>query len=59
MVHPHSATVCRYADIMSDPSYVDDVLAVGADRAAEVAHATLDGCKDAMGFVLPARRARA
>eukprot|EP00879_Flechtneria_rotunda_P017772 GHRR01018631.1.p1 GENE.GHRR01018631.1~~GHRR01018631.1.p1 ORF type:complete len:274 (+),score=78.26 GHRR01018631.1:861-1682(+) len=47
----------KYKLIMQDPCYVDDVLARGAAAASETAFATLDLVKDAMGFVVPARRA--
>lgn len=41
---------------MSDLAYVDKVLADGAAVANETADRTLDACKDAMGFVVPARK---
>lgn len=43
----------RYTELMSDTSYVDDVLTDGARVANETANRTLEGCKDAMGFLLP------
>lgn len=46
----------RYHEITSDASYVDTVLARGAEQAAEQANWTLYQCRDAMGFVLPARK---
>ncbi len=46
----------RYAEVSADPAYIDSVLAEGAAAANAVAQASLDACKDAMGFVLPARR---
>uniref|UniRef100_A0A7R9V1U2 tryptophan--tRNA ligase n=1 Tax=Chlamydomonas euryale TaxID=1486919 RepID=A0A7R9V1U2_9CHLO len=45
----------KYADLMSDPAYIDSVLTRGADAANETAARTLADCKDAMGFVLPRR----
>ncbi len=48
--------LCRYNELMSDPAYVDGVLADGAATANETANRTLDACKDAMGFVLPVKR---
>ncbi len=38
---------------MSDAGYVDSVLQKGASHANETAQATLNSCKDAMGFVVP------
>jgi len=45
----------RYQELMSDPGYVDGVLAKGAETANATAQQTLDNCKDAMGFVVPKR----
>ena len=42
----------KYNQLMADASYIDSVLAAGADAANETAELTLDACKDAMGFVL-------
>lgn len=42
----------KYNQLMADASYIDSVLATGADAANETAHLTLEACKDAMGFVL-------
>ena len=44
--------------VMGDPGYLDDLLASGAERASEVADATLESVRDAMGF-LHAGKARA
>lgn len=46
----------KYADIMADPAYVDSVLEKGAEAAAATANATLAAAKDAMGFVVPAKK---
>jgi hypothetical protein len=46
----------RYNEAVSDPIYLDSVLARGAEAAAEQANATLAAVRDAMGFVRPARR---
>ena len=35
------------------PGYLDDILARGAARAAEVANATLRQVKEAVGFLRP------
>ena len=43
----------RYAEITSEPGYLDDILARGAARAAEVADATLRQVKEAVGFLRP------
>lgn len=44
----------RYRALAADPSYLDDVLADGAQRAAAVADATLHAAKDLVGLI-PAR----
>ena len=41
----------RYHAIMSDRSYLDSVLRDGAIKAKEVANATLDRVRDALGFL--------
>lgn len=48
----------RYAELMSDESYIDSVLAQGADAASLAANRTLADVRDAMGFVPPYRRPR-
>ena len=40
----------RRAEILAQPGYVEDVLAEGSRRAREVARATLDEVRDAMGM---------
>jgi tryptophanyl-tRNA synthetase len=37
--------------LMADPSYIDGVLADGADRARVIAHETMNAVKDIVGFV--------
>jgi tryptophanyl-tRNA synthetase len=46
----------RYNEAIADPTYLDGVLARGAEAAAETANATLASVRDAMGFVPPARK---
>lgn len=46
----------RYNEAVSDPAYLDGVLARGAEAAAVQANATLAAVRDAMGFVPPARK---
>ncbi|XP_041995398.1 tryptophan--tRNA ligase, chloroplastic/mitochondrial-like [Salvia splendens] len=41
----------RYAEITSDPSYLDGVLADGASKAASIADATVNNVYQAMGFL--------
>ncbi|XP_047944772.1 tryptophan--tRNA ligase, chloroplastic/mitochondrial isoform X2 [Salvia hispanica] len=41
----------RYAEITSDPSYLDGVLADGASKAASIADATVSNVYQAMGFL--------
>lgn len=41
----------RYAEIMSDEAYLDDILAEGASKAASIADATLNNVYQAMGFL--------
>ncbi|KAK9699004.1 hypothetical protein RND81_08G147000 [Saponaria officinalis] len=41
----------RYDEIMSDPAYLDEVLANGATKATEIADATLNNVYQAMGFL--------
>ncbi|XP_051119669.1 tryptophan--tRNA ligase, chloroplastic/mitochondrial isoform X2 [Andrographis paniculata] len=48
--HLHPIQV-SYAEITSDPNYLDDVLAKGASEAAVIADATLDNVYQAMGFL--------
>jgi tryptophanyl-tRNA synthetase len=43
----------RYAALVAEEGYLDDVLAEGAARAAAVANATLADARDALGFVPP------
>eukprot|EP00850_Spirogloea_muscicola_P014653 SM000106S14001 [mRNA] locus=s106:456189:459456:- [translate_table: standard] len=46
----------RYAEVVADPSYLDSVLASGADRANEIAGETLLNVYDALGFAPRWRR---
>lgn len=46
----------KYTELMSDTTYVDGVLAAGAEAASAVAERTLADVRDAMGFVPPYRR---
>ncbi|XP_017983541.1 PREDICTED: tryptophan--tRNA ligase, chloroplastic/mitochondrial isoform X1 [Theobroma cacao] len=48
--HLHPIQV-RYEDIISDPAYLDGVLAEGAEKAAAIADATLNNVYQAMGFL--------
>lgn len=48
--HLHPIQV-RYAEIMSDPGYLDNVLAEGAGKATTIADATLNNIYQAMGFL--------
>ncbi|XP_056166399.1 tryptophan--tRNA ligase, chloroplastic/mitochondrial isoform X2 [Syzygium oleosum] len=48
--HLHPIQV-RYKEIMSDSAYLDGVLAEGAARATEIADATLNNVRQAMGFL--------
>ncbi|KAK6236800.1 hypothetical protein SCA6_012137 [Theobroma cacao] len=41
----------RYEDIISDPAYLDGVLAEGAEKAAAIADVTLNNVYQAMGFL--------
>jgi tryptophanyl-tRNA synthetase len=41
----------RYSDLTADEQYIDDLLARGAARAAEVANATLETVRERMGFL--------
>lgn len=43
----------RYAELMGDLTYIDSVLAHGAEAANITASRTLADCRDAMGFVPP------
>ena len=43
----------RYAEVVGEPGFLDGVLHAGAQRAGEVALATLLDARDAMGFVPP------
>ncbi|MGZ6825549.1 MAG: tryptophan--tRNA ligase [Mycobacteriales bacterium] len=44
----------RYAELMADPGHLDAVLASGAERAREVALATMARVRDAIGLLAPA-----
>jgi len=46
----------RYADIRADRSYLDGVLAAGADAVRDRAAATLRRARDAIGLLPPATR---
>ncbi|KXZ50795.1 hypothetical protein GPECTOR_15g481 [Gonium pectorale] len=46
----------KYAELMADQSYIDAVLAKGAEAASATADRTLMDVRDAMGFVPPFRR---
>ncbi|KAG2440612.1 hypothetical protein HYH02_010191 [Chlamydomonas schloesseri] len=46
----------KYGQLMSDVSYIDSVLARGAEAAAATADRTLADARDAMGFVPPFKR---
>lgn len=46
----------KYGQLMSDVSYIDSVLAAGAEAAAATADRTLADARDAMGFVPPFKR---
>ncbi|GFR50009.1 hypothetical protein Agub_g12156 [Astrephomene gubernaculifera] len=46
----------KYAELMSDQTYVEDVLARGAETASATAERTLADVRDAMGFMPPFRR---
>ncbi|GMI89331.1 ovule abortion 4 [Hibiscus trionum] len=48
--HLHPIQV-RYEEIISDPAYLDGVLADGATKAAAIADATLENVYQAMGFL--------
>ncbi|KAL4303801.1 hypothetical protein GQ457_10G002080 [Hibiscus cannabinus] len=48
--HLHPIQV-RYEEIISDPAYLDGVLAEGATKAAAIADATLENVYQAMGFL--------
>ncbi|XP_074283381.1 tryptophan--tRNA ligase, chloroplastic/mitochondrial [Silene latifolia] len=41
----------RYEEIMSDPAYLDEILANGSARATEIADATVNNVYQAMGFL--------
>ena len=43
----------RYNDIMGDPAELDRLLALGAERARELADAKVAEMKERMGFVPP------
>lgn len=45
----------RYHELTSDQGFIDDLLARGAERAAEVANRTLQRARDNMGFLQPSR----
>ncbi|KAL3645925.1 Tryptophan--tRNA ligase, chloroplastic/mitochondrial [Castilleja foliolosa] len=48
--HLHPIQV-RYAEIMSDPTYLDNILAEGAGKATSIADVTLNNVYQAMGFL--------
>ncbi|KAL8504055.1 hypothetical protein ACS0TY_022698 [Phlomoides rotata] len=48
--HLHPIQV-RYAEIMSDGAYLDNILAEGASKAASIADVTLNNVYQAMGFL--------
>ncbi|CAA0821319.1 Nucleotidylyl transferase superfamily protein [Striga hermonthica] len=48
--HLHPIQV-RYAEITSDPTYLDDILAEGASKATSIADLTLNNLYQAMGFL--------
>jgi tryptophanyl-tRNA synthetase len=41
----------RYRELTSEAGYIDDLLARGAERAAEVANRTLETVRERMGFL--------
>jgi tryptophanyl-tRNA synthetase len=43
----------RFAELVADPAYVDDVLRQGATRAREVAGATMASVRDRIGLLAP------
>ncbi len=43
----------RFAALMADPAYLDEVLRDGASRAREVAAATMDQVRDRIGLLAP------
>ncbi|MDG2113735.1 MAG: tryptophan--tRNA ligase [Actinomycetota bacterium] len=43
----------RRAELLADPGELSRIIAIGADKAAEVAAITLARAKDAMGFLAP------
>lgn len=43
----------RYAEVTDDPTYLDAVLAQGAERATSIANVTLENAYSALGFVRP------
>ncbi len=45
----------RFAELIADPGYLDEVLADGAARATEVAAATLERVRDKVGLLAPGR----
>jgi tryptophanyl-tRNA synthetase len=40
----------RREELLADPGYVDAVLKRGAERASELAHATMDEVRKAVGL---------
>ncbi len=44
----------RYAELVADPAYLDEVLARGAVRAREVATVTIATVRDRIGLLAPA-----
>lgn len=46
----------RYAEVMQEKGYLEDILHQGSNRAEEIAHKTLVHAKEAMGFLIPQRR---
>ncbi len=46
----------RYNELTSEEGFIDDLLAQGAERAADVANETLAAAREKMGFMRPHRR---
>jgi tryptophanyl-tRNA synthetase len=46
----------KYHELVREGGYIDDLLAAGAERAAEVANQTLDLVRERMGFLRATRR---
>ncbi len=45
----------RYTALVADPAHLDDVVAAGAERAREVARATMDAVRERVGLLAPSR----